>query len=197
MKRGCAWFAVCVCLVSSELWAAPAPEHPKEPNSVDNMLGVTFDTGIGKNRVGASAIGARFVRLHPFQAEDPDTGGVDGGAAAWLGYGVDARVITLGFDSVDAGVAHLVGRAGAGMGAATLEVELLLGAGIAGSVVPTWGFAVLYGFPFAGIGLATEIPIGQARPHWLEGLTLALRFQLPLELSRSKFMAHPDESAAR
>jgi hypothetical protein len=154
---------------------------PPEKNAVDNQVGATFDTGIGKRRTDASSFGARFIRLHPFVFEGP--------GAAWLGYGADVRVATIKFRGVDAGLAHLVARAGAGAGTGGVELEGALGAGVGERVVPVGSFAVLFSpLPVFGIGISAQYPIGNTRPQWLEVVQFSFRLQLPLEPCRSRFM---------
>jgi len=169
--------AALVVVQGVQAWAPPVRAEEKAP--ADDMVGATFDTGIGKQRAGASSFGARYVRLHGFPSSE--------GGAAWLGYGVDARAVVQG--SIDGGLFNLVGRAGVGIGGGGLEVEPVVGVGIGPDVMATGGVAVLYGFPWFGVGLSTQFPLGAERPPWLEKLQVVLRFQLALEPCRSRFFS--------
>jgi hypothetical protein len=102
---------------------------------------------------------------------------------------MDARVVTIGFRSLDGVLVNLAGRAGIAAGAAGLEFEPVVGLGIGDRLLPIWGFAVLYGFPWFGVGISAEFPIATERPEWLETVGFALRFQLPLRPCRSQFFS--------
>ena len=149
-----------------EPWRASggAPEH---------LLGAVLDTGIGPNRKGATAIGARFSRTHPSSG--------DGAALAWVGYGADLRAVTLGFDSIDGGRVLAVAEAGASMGAAGLKLEACLGSGVGhDGPVGVWGFGLMYSFYAFGFGLSFQFPVDAPRPAWLEPAQFAFRVRLPL-----------------
>jgi len=148
-------------------------ERKRETNDADIMLGATFDTGTGQPSQGSTSLGLRATRVHLF-------------GIAWVGYGGDARVVTTHFDSVDAGLMNLVVRAGIIGPNGFVELEGLLGVGIAGMPIPTWGFAGLIGLPWFGVGVSFQFPIAHNRPVWLEEGQIAIRLQMPLEPCKSR-----------
>ena len=139
----------------------------RETNDADIMLGGTFDRGFGPYSQGSTSLGVRIARVHLAPA----------GLPVWLGYGGDARVVTTHFDSVDAGLVNLVARLGVIGPTGFVELEGLIGLGIAGMPIPTWGLAVLFGLPWFGVGVSGHFPIAHERPVWLEETQLAIRLR--------------------
>jgi hypothetical protein len=172
-------FALCVVALWSSIAEAQITEPPRNEagqhnlvTTVEHLIGPTFDTGVGADRKGASSLGVQFTRAHVW----------GGPVLAWLGYGSDLRAVTLGFDSLDAGLALASGEAGAAVGAGGLAVEGTIGAGFHNrGIVGIWGFGILYSFYVFEFGVSFQFPIDHARPGWLEVGQFALRLRIPLE----------------
>ncbi len=104
--------------------------------------------------------------------------------AYWAGYGADAQLITLGFDSVDAGLAQLVVVAGAATHAGVgVQFEAAVGGATGDATLP---FAAVGAFfaplPYLAIGFSARETLVGARPEWLEAVQVGGRVVLPVDL---------------
>jgi hypothetical protein len=165
--------------------AAPSPTIPPlaTPEAIRvheiafrvHSLDLHFDQGT------ASAFGASYV--HAWERWNSYGPQKVLGGVTWAGLGVDGRVVTRGFGSIDGGLTYAVGRISAFGDAGGMSLELAggLGYGTSTKPFPCAAPAVFVSVYYMEFGYSYQFPVpGFARPDWLSSHQFSLRIHIPL-----------------
>ncbi len=139
---------------------------PHVENSAAHVLGLSFDAG------RAYAVGLRYVHEH-FETN---------AGVVWLGYGLEGRVFSENFDSVDAAGGLALGRVGF---AVEQGISLEGGVGVAGAdrARPFARVGLGYGLYFVELAAGYEFPFAPSdRPAWMPAFTAGLRVNVPVDV---------------
>jgi hypothetical protein len=151
---------------------APSVPHAHHTESRAHFLGLHYDQG------KTSAFGASYV--HAWES-GTSYGGL--GGDIWAGLGIDARVVTHGFQSIDGGLTYAVGRISGVGDAGGFGLEVAMGAGFGAGTAPFPSAApgVFFGLYYVELGYSYQFPLpGFARPDWLSSHQFSLRIHLPV-----------------